>query len=212
MASVETIIRKDRVAYRGIPWIVLPNGRRKKGPTKTYDSESAAMSYAVSIEGGSDGDIEAFGLSVTRNRKRVLFSEYTGIVHPLAARRFASLVISPLVSRARLSPAPFRTRVVNVEVASDERNRRRRVHRPNSCNGQELGRWIRFERDYAAYRYLSQVSDMLIRALTCGKRPKRERTAVRAKHEAVWVAPWGWPATPSRSTAPVPLARTGNAL
>lgn len=76
MPSVETIERRGRVTYRGIPWIVLANGTRKKGPTKTFDSESAAMAYAVRVERGSDDESESRGLPVTRNKRRVLFADY----------------------------------------------------------------------------------------------------------------------------------------
>lgn len=73
MASVETIMRKGVVAYRGVPWDAV---NRKKGPTRSFATESAAMAYARGWETKEDAVAEGFGVAPTRNRKRVLFSEY----------------------------------------------------------------------------------------------------------------------------------------
>lgn len=73
MASVEPIIRKGRVMYRGIPWDAT---NRKKGPTRVFDTESAAMSYARGWERREDGIADEHGAKPDRNRKRVLFVDY----------------------------------------------------------------------------------------------------------------------------------------
>lgn len=73
MASVEEIIRAERVVYRGIPWDAA-NGR--KGPTKVFDYWSDARAYAKGWEEDRDTVSAAFGVPTTRNRRRVLFAAY----------------------------------------------------------------------------------------------------------------------------------------
>jgi integrase len=73
MASVEAIKRQGRVMYRGIPWDAT---NRKKGPTRVFETESAAMSYARGWERREDAIADEHGAPATRNRRRVLFTDY----------------------------------------------------------------------------------------------------------------------------------------
>lgn len=67
MPSVEAIIGKGRVRYKGIPWDAA---NQKRGPSKTFAHESDAMNYARGWERDRDHVAAAFGVPVRRNQSR----------------------------------------------------------------------------------------------------------------------------------------------
>jgi len=60
------------VKYRGVPWNAVVG---KRGPTRSFDTETDAYAYVRTWERDNDGTAAAAGLP-TRRRKRVLLSEY----------------------------------------------------------------------------------------------------------------------------------------
>lgn len=72
VGSVETIIRKNRVTYRGVPWDAVSG---KRGPTRSFERETDAYAYMRAWERNNDGVATDAGLP-ERRRKRILVSDY----------------------------------------------------------------------------------------------------------------------------------------
>lgn len=78
MGSIEQIDRNTGTKWRAVPWLAGDGGgRRRKGPTRTFETYRDAEAYIIAVERGDDRIFEALGIEVRRNQPRgVTFVEF----------------------------------------------------------------------------------------------------------------------------------------